>query len=268
MSTKPGYTDRLNEMEGNMNSGKIVKEIIVAIVLIFSFGFSQIPNSGFENWTSVGNYMNPNGWATTNSLSTGSFYAVTRDTSHFPPSIGNYSVRIENDISELVNYSGLGLIQAGSQLAVPGPRFQITGHPTSLTGYYMFLPINGDTMQIEIVLFNNRTGVSQGIFNTPVAASNWTSFNISLSTYTTADSGYISFAAYQSGPVTQVPHGNSVLKIDNLNFDSLLTLPIIRINGKQKHPNENAGKNIYDLKGRRIFNSIKNKAIKIVSKYR
>ena len=62
---------------------------------------AQIPNNGFEIWTTVGSYGEPTGWSSTNIFSTGPFYAVTKSTDHFPVALGNYSARIENNTSHL-----------------------------------------------------------------------------------------------------------------------------------------------------------------------
>lgn len=182
---------------------------------------AQIPNSGFETWNSFGNYMEPVGWATTNPASAGSFYAVTRSTDHYPATVGDFSVRIENNIALLGDYSGMGIIMPET-LDAPHPRFPITGHPTSLTGYYKFAPQGGDTMAISIQLYYNGSNVSWGIFSTTIAAASWTSFNIPLSGYSIADSAHISISPWYANGPYYVPHGNSVMYVDNLNFDNLI----------------------------------------------
>ncbi|MEO8733500.1 MAG: hypothetical protein ABI373_04125, partial [Flavobacteriales bacterium] len=41
--------------------------IIGAVGLLpISTVMAQIPNSGFENWTTVGDHLNPDGWLSTN----------------------------------------------------------------------------------------------------------------------------------------------------------------------------------------------------------
>ena len=196
----------------------------VSLVFIITEGFSQIPNNGFENWTNFGNYMDPNSWYTTNSTSSGTFYPVTRDTSHYPVTVGSYSLRIESRPSLLPGGEALGASSTGSGFNLT-PDFSITGHPNSLTGYYKFVPQNGDTLDILIVLFNNSTIAATGIFQTTTPAPNWTPFSIPISNYSTANNAKIYLGAYNiSGPPPQyVPYGNSVLNIDNLNFDSFIS---------------------------------------------
>jgi hypothetical protein len=115
---------------------------------------------------------------------------------------------------------GIAAIVANNQAAM-APAFPISGHPTSLTGYYKFSPLNGDTMNIIIVLFQNGAMVAGGVFIKTESVSNWTSFNIPISPYSNADSAVIFLASYNlSGG--SLPLGNSVLYVDNLNFDNLI----------------------------------------------
>ncbi len=189
---------------------------------------AQIPNNGFENWTTVGSYMEPQSYLTTNSFATTSFYPVTRSTDHYPLSVGNYSIRIENNISLLPNPDALGLILqngANTVLNGPGPAFPISGHPVSLHGYHKYIPQNGDTMRIQIQFSLTGSGVSWGEFSTTIAAPNWTPFTITMQNYSGADSASILISPYNcnGAPPQYIPHGNSVLYIDNLSFDSLIT---------------------------------------------
>ncbi len=186
--------------------------------------FAQIPNSGFENWTNLGSYMEANGWPSANTVSAGIFYPVTRVADPHPTTVGSYSIRIENKPSLLPNYEAYGFVWNNPINAPqPKPAFPITGHPASLTGYYKFLPQNNDTMYVNVILYLNGSGVSYSHFTTTSTVSNWTSFNIPLNTYTTADSGTIILAAFNADGPSYVPHGNSVLSVDNLNFDNLIT---------------------------------------------
>ncbi|MDD5570512.1 MAG: T9SS type A sorting domain-containing protein [Bacteroidales bacterium] len=201
---------------------KIIIFLIFLIALTIKIN-AQIPNSGFENWINYGNYMRPQYWATTNIYSDGSFYPITRSTDHYPPSIGNYSVRIENNISFLVDTFGFGAIQANiiDVLAPPHPAFPIIGKPSHLTGYFKFFPQNGDTMHIGSHLYFNGIDVASGGILVDSTVSTWTPFVINYSPYATADSAFINITAYNSRVGAQnYPHGNSVLYIDNLNFDS------------------------------------------------
>ena len=187
---------------------------------------AQIPNNGFESWHNVGNCIKPIGWQTTNDYqdSTGSYFGVTRSTDHYPTSIGNYSIRIENNVSIMPDYGAYGFASIayfGSTSI--GPGFAITGHPNSLNGYYKFLPQNGDTMYIQLKLYFNSIEIISEKISSTNTVTNWTPFTINLPSYTQADSAAIIISPYFMDGPYNLPYGNSVLYIDNLSFDNLIT---------------------------------------------
>lgn len=204
---------------------KIFTTILTVLIAMTITTNAQIPNSGFENWTTVGSYEDPMGWASTNSYSTGSLYAITKSTEHYPAIVGSYSVKIQSNTSLLPNISGYGMLMTKPFSGDPIPTFPIIGHPTSLTGYYKFAPQNGDMMCIKLNLFNAGVSVSEDYFTTTASVPNWTSFSILISNYSSADSARILIATSWDliNEKNSVPQGNSVLYIDNLNFDNLIT---------------------------------------------
>lgn len=202
--------------------------VFLAFYVIAFNSFAQIPNNGFEQWDNIGSFMEPVGYLTPNSEAIGTYYPITRSTDHYPTDIGDYSIRIENNISLLPNIDGLGIaLQNTSNILFdgPGPSFPVNGHPTSLTGYFKYYPQNGDSMFILVLLYHNGTVVAGNSFVSADTTLDWTPFTLPLSNYTTADSGSILIAAYYANghPPQYVPFGNSVLHIDNLNFDNLIT---------------------------------------------
>ncbi len=207
-----------------MNS-KLPAFFLLLFVLFNSNNFGQIPSNGFEDWTSFGAYMQPTGWVSTNEYATGPFYAITRDTSHFPPSVGSYSIRLENNLSLSFPSAG-GASKTGDTLLGQQGFFPITGHPTSLTGYYKFNPMAGDTMTIRVILSQTGLGeVATAIFHATTAAPNWTSFSLPIPVYANADSAEVMLAAFNidTNTTSPYPQGSSVLYVDNLNFDNLIT---------------------------------------------
>ena len=252
--------------------------VVVASLSFFISANAQIPNGDFEAWNS-NNGMSievPNSpWITSNldQKPVGvTFNAITKSTDHYPVSVGQYAIRIENNIS-IVSEPGsqMPYWQCAYGFAVTafypgynGPVFPIAGHPTSLKGYYKFLPQNGDTMEIGIALYKDGNLVSQnGFFSTSTVA-DWTSFSIDIPSYIDADSAQIGLTAFYSPPFQYPtgPYGNSVLFVDNLNFDNLIvgTEDLIE-NQLEIYPNpakdyilvEYAGKSseifIYNLQG-------------------
>lgn len=189
---------------------------------------AQIPNNGFESWTTVGSYENPTGvWKTPNSTCTGPFYPVTKSTDHFPASVGSYSIRIENNTALLPAIGGCGIVLTNLTTLMDGPdhSFPISGHPNNFCGWYKFNSVNYDTMMISLQLYQGGISVAYANFMTIFSTSGWNSFNIPISTYTAADSGAIMISAYNADgpPPDYLPNGNSVLYVDNLSLDALIT---------------------------------------------
>jgi hypothetical protein len=78
-------------------------------------------------------------------------------------------------------------------------------------------------MTISCGLYLNGAMVAIATLTTTNTVSNWTSFTIPFSSYTTADSanaGLCAFYSFNSAPKVQ---GNSILYVDNLSFDNLIT---------------------------------------------
>ena len=189
---------------------------------------AQIPNGGFEEWDAFSNYLQPQHYISPNEFATGSFHPVTQSTDHYPSDIGNYSLRLENNTSLLPSIEGFGVVLQNRSSVLtdgPGPYFPITGHPMSLTGYYKYLPQGNDTMRILVLLFKNGVAIVGRAFITTDTIPDWRPFTINFPTYSSADSCSILIASYNANglPPEFSPRGNSVLYIDNLNFDVLIT---------------------------------------------
>lgn len=221
-----------------MKKFRLITAVLVAIAINVN---AQIPNSGFENWTTVNGYDSLLDWASLNCYSSGVFYAVTKSTDVYPVGSGSYSARIENDTALLSDYSGFGwLCTGGKFLGGPFPDFPITGHPTGLNGYFKFIPQNADTMTIDIYLFLNGNIVSSASFHTSVEVLNWKAFDILLPDYSAADSGHIDLGPWYPSGAISLPRGNSVLYVDNISFD-YITVGISEPNSNSTlfnlHPN-------------------------------
>ncbi|MCF8464618.1 MAG: T9SS type A sorting domain-containing protein [Flavobacteriales bacterium] len=206
--------------------------LLFSSALAFAFAIgqctAQIPNSGFEDWTQDGNYFTPDDWVTTLQGQPGPYFPVTRSADHFPSNVGMYSLRLENDPSFVPLGGGYGMAITGSFNFPFEPAFPIAGNPTNLYGYYKYNSVNEDTAFIKVVLFNNGVEVNSGnllddalVVMSSVAE--WTSFNLQLDPYSAADSATIWISAFYPSSMTDLPNGNSVLYVDNLSFDGLIS---------------------------------------------
>lgn len=185
---------------------------------------AQIPNSGFEDWTDVGNYQEPNGWATMNGLSGTSFNSCSRSTDHYPSNIGQYSIRLENNIALTQLTGGYGGVVTDAFNFPFQPAFPLVGNPSSLHGHFKFTSISGDQAWIKLVLFNEGVIVAdENYVSEAQSYPNWTPFDILLDNYGDADSATILIFAFYPVGQTDGPNGNSILWVDNLSFDSPIT---------------------------------------------
>lgn len=202
-----------------MKKFTIILTVLIAMTIITN---GQIPNNGFENWTTVGSYENPNSFVTCNGNG-GTGYPVTKSNDHYPANVGNYSIRLENLTPGATSCSTYGFANSVPYIGYNGASFPITGHPSSFCGYYKFLPQSNDTMTIACGLYLNGAMVAYVMVNITNTISNWTSFNVPFSSYTTADSASIGLSAFYSLGTMPLIQGNSVLFVDNLSFDNLIT---------------------------------------------
>jgi hypothetical protein len=189
---------------------------------------AQIPNNGFENWSTSGNCLIPQGWGCLNDWmgETENCYSVSRSQDHYPSSIGSFSIKIENRVSILPDAGAGGMVWTGDStgFGTDQPVFPIIGHPTSLCGYYKFLPENGDTMDIHFVLYKNGVDIAGGKLLVRTAVPEWTAFSIPVTNpeYEDAESARILMSSFNADNFPAL-HGNSVMYVDNLSFDVLIT---------------------------------------------
>ena len=100
-------------------------------------------------------------------------------------------------------------------------------------GFYKFFPENNDTFEIHIRLHKDGEDIGGGSVKTGNRVAEWTPFEIRISEYVEADSGRILFSScYDNDEPT--PKGNSVLLIDNLSFDQLITGSFDRIKAQKR----------------------------------
>lgn len=223
--------------------------ILSALIICAFLSKAQIPNNGFETWTTVGSYENPTDWATMNASCAGPFYSCTKSTDHYPTFIGNYSVRVENNTSLTQSTGGWGMVVTDTMAYPFEPAFPLVGTPTNLCGYYKYNSLNSDSMFIRIVFFHNHSLLGYDTFITGIST-NWTSFILPLTDYPTADSATLMFSAFWPNGPYSGPKGNSVLYVDNLSFDTFINVPMQSVNNPtfNVYPNPVSDELIIEMK--------------------
>jgi hypothetical protein len=199
------------------------KRMFIALAFIFTgiAAFAQIPNNGFENWTSMGSYDNPDNWTTLNNITASAgVYTCTKGS---PGVTGDSYIQLESK-----SVSGMGVVPG---IAVSGtldmvtfkPKagFAFTGRPRQLTGSWKYMGSGSDPGVIAVYLtkwdasLKKRDTVAAVKHLLVDMAMVWNAFSLDL-TYLNAsvpDSALIILSA--SGPA---PVEMSYLYVDNLSF--------------------------------------------------
>ena len=193
---------------------------IAAVAFTSASLFAQIPNNGFENWTSMGSYSNPDGWDQLNNLTASmGIYTCLKGTPGFVGTgyLKLVSKTVGTNVAPGIAVSGLINISAMK----PKSGFPYTGQPQKLTGSWKYMASGADTGFISIILTKwNSTSMKRDTIakaNQVLSgmAMSWATFNINLTYKSSAlpDSAIIVLSASGATPVA-----NSYLYVDNLSF--------------------------------------------------
>jgi hypothetical protein len=204
---------------------KNILTIIIGCCLSASV-FAQIPNNGFENWTSMGSYSDPDNWDQLNSMTSSmSVYTCTKGT---PGNPGTSYLKLVTK-----NVSGMGIMPGVAVSGVidmvtfkPKSGFAYSSRPQKLTGNWQYMASGSDAGFVAIYLTKWNTGmmmrdtIAMAVQNLSGMAMSWAAFNINLTYMSGAnpDSAMIVLSASGATPVA-----NSYLYVDNLAFSGSVT---------------------------------------------
>jgi hypothetical protein len=172
--------------------------LLISICLVaLSISSAQIPNAGFETWTAG----SPTGWSTDNVLPLIAPITQTSDAHS-----GSYAMQ-----GAIVSY--LTINYPPSVYA----DFAISSRYSSLTGWYKYSPIGGDTLFIHAVFFKSGAGIAYTQFFTAASVTSYTQFTapITYISSTVPDEAYIEMDIIPSGTAY---HTGTTYKIDDLSF--------------------------------------------------
>jgi len=199
---------------------------ITAALVLCARLLAQIPNAGFESWTSMGTYDLPDGWGNLNPATDGlGVYTCTKGT---PGSIGASYIALT---SKTVNGMGIipgmavcGTMDQGTFQPIAG--FPFAERPVSMTGQWQYMASGNDQGYISINLTRwnavtaTREPIAYSVHHLSGMAMSWADFTINL-TYTSGeipDTAIIVLSA--SG---NHPQNFSYLYVDNLAFSGAVT---------------------------------------------
>lgn len=219
------------------------KKVLLAffICVLITSVKAQIPNSGFENWTTTLSVETPDGWSTLNPITAVSTLYTAEKAS--PGNPGSYYLKLT---SKSINGAIVpGIAIAGTmnmQTLQPISGFPCNVRPTALTGKWQHMIYGTSQGSIEILLSrwdnssNKRVSVGSGKVTLSGMAMSWANFNIPI-TYAdlnNPDSCMIILKA--SG---DMPTAKDYLWIDNLAFSGVSGIPTLENNklNIQLYPN-------------------------------
>jgi len=187
-----------------------------------------IPNSSFEDWTSFGNYSDPQYWDTPNQETSIPFVGVTTVTKSSDHEAGSYSAKLETmhmslppiDIPGVITLGTLSVDIAGGTFVLEG-GVPVTDIPTHLKGYYKYFPQGGDTCAIGIGLTKFQDGVRDsiglGYFSEKNTVADWTPFSAWIDYDTLIQPDTMNILAISTAQEVMTP--GTVLYVDDLYLD-------------------------------------------------
>lgn len=199
---------------------------------------TPVPNSGFENWSLVGNIELPDNWYIRQYYNPedGISYGYSKTLDKYT---GNYALRIYNSMGTRVGDTIFGMISTLSPNHQEGikPSFPVTIRHTKLNGYYKYSPANGDSCQFIVWMYNHgyKNSKTQNVLGggwvTKSATSTYIPFTFDISYYDNdniiPDSACISLSAFRMYDFSTFkmihPKGNSELYVDNISFDGYIS---------------------------------------------
>lgn len=265
-------------------------KIIVCAIILSVYGYAQIPNNGFELWTTINGYQNPTNWGSLNEMTKSYSVATCGKLSPGNPGSNYLVVRT-------VSVTGKGLIPGRvvsgkidtvTYKAISGYPFTLRPLNLSYNMQYM-VALPSDTAFVSVLLTKwnvnllRRDTIAFGISNFNAMAHTWFNSSTYLN-YKSGDSPDSACIVISSS--NNVPLNSSYMYIDNLLFNG----SVIGIDEKNLtandvilYPNPSSENvtlniiqplinpiqiNIYDDRGRLVYEKIikENKTIIDVSK--
>jgi hypothetical protein len=204
---------------------------LITIILIGTLQLSaqnEVPNAEFEEWTSG----EPNDWSTSNRNIFGTdFICVTPETND--PYSGNHSIKIQSvkkNVFLVGDVTFPGIITLGEVIidivnmtgTVEG-GVPVSGYPVKLSGFYKYLPQNGDQCILGIGLTkwngNSRDTIALSYKTVAETVNEWTEFSIPINYNNWVSPDTMNIMFISSYIFTGMPVGESSLYIDDLWLD-------------------------------------------------
>lgn len=198
---------------------------IVSSVAMSATGFAQIPNNGFENWTTIGSYSNPDNWGTLNNTTAiASVYTATKGT---PGNPGTSYLKLTSKTVVATVINGIavsGVLDSITMMPKSGFAFNL--RPANFIGKWQHMIYGTSQGSLQVTLTRWDTGLNQRV---SVASANktlsgmamsWANFTIPF-TYTDGNNPDTCIIVLKASGST--PTNNDYLWVDNLAFSGTIT---------------------------------------------
>ncbi len=175
----------------------------------------NVPNPGFEELSTIITQY-PISWMTfdrRNPINIPQTVTRTDKAMH-----GQYAVKLQNHLSLHNPALMMSYIEGNDNY---GPTFELTGRVSTLNGYYIFNPENGDTANISVNVYKDGIQIGKGNINLWDMDTIYKPFSVRIlydDSVAVPDSANIGIASINDF-VTYAAKGNSILYVDNLSFD-------------------------------------------------
>jgi hypothetical protein len=194
------------------------KTALIACSIFTACSFAQIPNGGFEAWTNMGSYENPDNWGTMNN--TTAFSGVF--TAERASSTGGSFIRLTSRAVHHTVVNGIAVSGNLDSITMqPKSGFAFTGQPQSLIGKWQYMNYGGSYGSVSATLTkwnsssNQRDTIATAYQSLLGMAMIWLPFTINFSyrNGNVPDSCIIFLKASGAAPVD-----NDYLWLDSLAF--------------------------------------------------
>jgi hypothetical protein len=195
-----------------------IKSILIILIVTFALvSKSQIPNQDFEKWAVNSKIFMPARW--TFGAVEGIAVPVTRSTNSYS---GTYSAR--GEVLPAGSPPFQTLITPILTSVPPGsndPGFPVSERHYALTGFYQYYPVDGDKLQITVLMYHETTSVGIGTLSIESGAITYTPFTIDIN-YTSEEIPTSCFITITiCGPTgSNDYHQGSYFLVDELELDS------------------------------------------------
>lgn len=209
-----------------------MKKIIVTIIAALGISVTahaQIPNAGFENWTTVGSYEIPNSWGTMNNATAS--YSVFTATKASPGSPGASYLKLTSKTTGTLVTKGIavsGKLDTVTMLPKSGVAY--TQRPATFTGKWQHMIFGSSQGSVKVLTtrWNTTTNMRDTVAHAEQTlagmAMSWANFTMPLmyvDSLNYPDSCTIVLQASGANPTN-----NDYLWVDNLAFTGTVAVVV------------------------------------------